>query len=83
MTALMQTLIDRLQQVPSEEQDAVAARLMEDLPAAHAAQPCAEEEGEIEPYASFKFLQEADLDLPPDASVTYERALYGRTEDLE
>ena len=79
MTDLMQTLIDRLQRVPPAEQDAVAARLMEDLPATerHA------EGGEIEPYASFKLLREADLDLPPDASVTYERALYGRTEDLE
>ena len=32
----------------------------------------------MEPYSSFKFLQEAGISLPPDASVTYERDLYGR-----
>ena len=37
----------------------------------------------VEPYSSFKFLQEAGISLPPDASVTYERDLYGREDDLD
>ena len=32
----------------------------------------------VKPYSSFKFLQEAGISLSPDASVTYERDLYGR-----
>lgn len=80
MTSLMKQLIDKLQEIPEEEQDDVAAPLMEELHTRHKAE---DPEDEIEPYASFEFLRKANLDLPPDASVTYERDLYGRTADLD
>jgi len=36
----------------------------------------------VEPYSSFKVLQEAEASLAPDASESYERDLYGREDDL-
>ncbi len=70
MTQLMKTLVEKLQALPEEEQEEVAASLLEQL------EP-EEEQGEVEPYASFKVLREAKLPGPSDASVRYERDLYG------
>ncbi len=71
MTQLMKTLVEKLQDLPEGEQDEIAASLLDQL------QP-GDEEGEVEPYASFKILREAKMQGRPDESVAYERALYGR-----
>lgn len=79
MTTLMRQLIQRLRAVPEEQQDDVASSLIDVVEARR--KPA--DKSEVEPYASFRFLREAKLSLPPDASVTYERDLYGRTADLD
>lgn len=76
MTKLLAQAMEKAAALPDEEQDRIAARILKEM--------TLEERGEAaEPYASFRFLREANLDLPPDASVTYERELYGRTADLD
>lgn len=85
MTEIAQKLIKELERLPKEEQEERVASYLEDLQRRQQAreEPAEGEDGATEPYASFRFLREANLDLPPDFSVTYERALYGRTADLD
>ncbi len=80
MTTLMKQLIEELQSVPEEEQDDVAAPLIDNL---HARRKSEAEKGEAKLSEPFRVLREANLDLSPDASVTYERDLYSRTADLD
>ena len=77
MTQLMRQLIDSLRSVPEAEQDDVAGPFIEVL---NSRQGSADREDR--PYVSFELLSEADLDLDPDYSQTYEHALYGRDDDL-
>ena len=76
MTQRLEQAMERAAKLPEEEQDRIAARILQEMERE-------EEGGAPEPYASFRILREANLDLPPDASVTYERTLYGRTADLD
>ncbi len=82
MTRTAKKLIAELEQLPEEEQEARAASYLEDLRRRMGAQ---EQQAEEKPklYEPFRVLREANLDLRPDASVTYERDLYGRTADLD
>ncbi len=74
MTETARALIAELETLPEAEQEEQAASYLEDLRKRKEEM----EKGEMEPYASFTYLQEANLDLPPDYSETYERHLYGR-----
>ena len=84
MTETIQRLIEELERLPEKEQEERASSYLEDLHRRKRAsnKPVGErEEGGL--YESFAILREANLDLPPDFSVTYERELYGRTADLD
>ena len=83
MTKTAQKLIEALERLPEQEQEERATSYLEDLLRRRRArdEPVAEEE--VEPYSSFKVLRNARLPGPPDASVTYERELYGWTADLD
>lgn len=67
---LVAELEAELERLPEEEQEARAASYLEDLRQRR--------EKPVEPYSSFTFLQEANLDLPADYSETYEERLYGK-----
>ncbi len=73
MTQTTKRLITELQELPDAEQEAVAASFLEEL-----RRRWKEKEAEAEPYSSFTYLQEANIELPPDYSETYEERLYGR-----
>ncbi len=83
MTELLKTAIEALEKLPEPEQERYAATILEDLQVATEDIEEAEDEGKAEPYSSFQILIDAKLDGPEDASVTYERDLYGRTHDLD
>ena len=83
MTTAAQKLIEELGRLPAEEQEERASTYLEDLQRRQRARGEAGAEKGEELYEPFAILLEADLDLPPDASVTYERELYGRTADLD
>lgn len=81
MTDTLKTAIEALEQLPEDEQENWGTfilgffKLKQGAKKKHAAQ--------AEPYSSFVMLKDANLDLPADYSVTYERALYGRESDLD
>jgi hypothetical protein len=62
-----------LEKLPEEEQEEYAASFLEDL--RHRKQK--EEKAEEDPYSALKILRDARLSGPEDASVTYEKELYG------
>ncbi|PSQ82776.1 MAG: hypothetical protein BRD44_06880 [Bacteroidetes bacterium QS_7_67_15] len=87
MTEQTQTLIERLEALPEDEQDRLAPLLLDRLDEAQHEASSNEEHEEDEagddPYG-FQILIDARVtSLPPDYSVTYERDLYGRTADLD
>lgn len=77
MTDTTRKLIDELEEaikrLPKREQKKRVASYLAD-----AKKHQAESEDDFEPYSSFTFLEESNLDLPPDYSETYEEHLYGR-----
>lgn len=78
MTETAKKLIAELEKLPEEQQEERAKSYLEDLRHRTTAQETqAEAHGKAELYEPFKVLQEADLDLPPDYSETYEEHLYG------
>ena len=85
MTKTAQKLLEELERLPKEEQEARASSYLEDLQRRHGGRDASQEEREeaVEPYSSFKVLREARLPGPSDASVTYERELYGREGPLD
>ena len=84
MTKTAQKLLEELERLPKEEQEARASSYLEDLQRRHRGRDASEErEAAVEPYSSFKVLREARLSGPSDASVTYERELYGREGPLD
>ena len=83
MTKTAQKLFEELERLPADEQEERASSYLEDLKRRKGAREERLGEGEKELYEPFAVLLEANLDLPPDASVTYERELYGRTADLD
>jgi hypothetical protein len=87
VTEQTQTLIERLEALPEDEQDRLAPLLLDRLDEAQHEASSEEEreddEAEDDPYG-FQILIDARVtSLPPDYSVTYERDLYGRTADLD
>ena len=80
MTDKLKTAIKELEKLPEREQDSWATAILEDL---HARQEREEGRSQVEPFASFRFLRDAKVSLPADASVTYERDLYGREDALD
>lgn len=78
MTDTAEKLMEELQRLPDDEQDAAAASLLERLRKRKEAQPQREKSDGETLYESFRVLKDARLQLAPDASATYERALYGR-----
>ena len=82
MTDTLKTAIEELQKRPEDVQESWGARILKALGAA-TPQEAEGEGGNAEPYSSFDILVGARLPGPSDASVTYERELYGRTADLD
>ena len=83
MTKLLQQAISELKQLeelPEEDQNNWATSILHHLRTRREQQ---EAKGEVEPYSSFDVLAGARLPGPPDASVTYERELYGREDALD
>ena len=82
MTETIRRLIEELERLPEKEQEERASSYLEDLQRRRQArgEPGAGEDEVL--YEPFAILLEANLDLPPNASVTYEREIYGRTADL-
>ena len=84
MTKLLEQAIGELKQLemlPEEEQDTWAASILRYLRARRDKEE--EGRGEAKPYSSFDVLRKAQLPGPADASVTYERELYGREDPLD
>ena len=83
MTETIRRLIEELERLPEKEQEERASSYLEDLQRRKGTREEPLGEGEQGLYEPFAVLLKANLDLPPDASVTYERELYGRTADLD
>ena len=84
VTETAQELIEELGRLP--EQEVRAASYLEDLQRRQQGREGSAVKGgkgKWRPYSSFEVPREARLPGPPDASVTYERELYGRTADLD
>ena len=77
MTNTLKVAVEELSKRPEEVQERWGALILRGLGVYRDPGQGSTEEA-VEPYSSFKFLQEAGISLPPDASVTYERDLYGR-----
>ena len=73
MTKSAQKLIAELERLPEEEQEELAASVLEELKQRRER----EKESEEDPYSWLKILRDAKLSGPEDASVTYEQKLYG------
>ncbi len=69
MTYTAKKLMEELERLPEEEQEARAASWLEDLRQ--------HKHKEEDPYSALKILRDAELPGPADASVTYEKKLYG------
>lgn len=82
MTKTAKKLMEELEKLPDDEQEAWAASHLEELRlrTQHAEGKVAGE-GTGELYEPFQLLQEANLDLPSDYSETYEQRLYGIESD--
>lgn len=82
MTDATRELIGELRALPADEQETVAASFLADLRKRKKAQSKRERNGNGRSsdtlYDSFRVLKDAKLQLPPDASATYENELYGR-----
>lgn len=80
MTDTVKRIIDELEheleELPEEEQEAVATSYLRDLRRRkrQSEQRQADEEDTL--YEPFQLMLDADLDLPPDYSETYEKHLY-------
>ncbi len=77
MTNTLKMAVEELSKRPEEVQERWGALILKGL-GVYRDQGQGSKDKAVEPYSSFKFLQKAGLSLPPDASVTYERDLYGR-----
>ena len=77
MTNTLKMAVEELSKRPEEVQESWGALILKGL-GIHRDPGQGSREAAVEPYSSFKFLQKAGVSLPPDASVTYERDLYGR-----
>jgi hypothetical protein len=73
MTKSAQKLMVELKRLPEEEQEKLAASVLEELRQRRER----EKESEDDPYSWLKILRDATLSGPEDASVTYEQKLYG------
>lgn len=73
MTKTAQKLIAELEKLPEEEQEELAASVLEEL----RQRKEREEASEEDPYSWLKIMRDAKLSGPEDASVTYEQKLYG------
>ena len=81
MTDTLKTAMQALEQLPVDEQENWGTFILGFF---KLKQEAAREVSEqVQPYASFAMLRDADLDLPADYSATYERTLYGREDDLD
>ena len=81
MTNTLKIAVEELSKRPEEVQERWGALILKGL-GVYRDPGQGSKEKEEKPYSSFKFLQEAGVSLPPNASVTYERDLYGREDDL-
>ena len=84
MTRLLEHAIEALKQLeelPEKEQDSCAASILDYLRTRREQQDGESEEAAS--YSSFDVLRKARLHGKPDASVTYERELYGREDALD
>lgn len=82
MTNTLKIAVEELSKRPKEVQESWGTAILKGLGIYRVPEQESTEEA-AEPYSSFKFLQEADVELSPDASVTYERDLYGREDDID
>jgi len=76
MTETPQKLVEEfkkeLEELPDDEQEEYAASFLNDL-----RRRKQKGEGQEDPYSALKILRDARLSGPEDASVTYEKKLYG------
>ena len=77
MTKTAQKLIEELEKLPEEEQEELAASVLEEL----RQRKEREEVSEEDPYSWLKVLRNAKLSGPEDASVTYEQKLPEEQQD--
>ena len=77
MTKTAQKLIEELEKLPEEEQEKLAASVLEAL----RQRKEREEVFEEDPYSWLKVLRNAKLSGPEDASVTYEQKLPEEQQD--
>lgn len=70
MTHTAKKLMDELRRLPADVQEERASSYLEDLRQRRA-------EDREDPYSALKILRDAKLAGPADASVTYEKKLYG------
>ena len=81
MTDTLKTAIKALEALPEDEQENWGTFILGFFKLKQKSAKGANEQ--VEPYSFLAMLKEASLDLPADYSVTYERALYGREDDLD
>jgi len=77
MTRSVHRLVEELEALPEEEQEAHAASFLNALRRRSQYEEEEQSEKKGTPYSSFKVLREAELPGPEDASATYEETLYG------
>lgn len=73
MTKTAQKLIEELEKLPEEEQEKLAASVLEELRQRREHEEVDEENS----YSWLRILRDAKLSGPEDASITYEQKLYG------
>lgn len=79
MTETSQRILNEIDQLPEAEREEVVAALLSRLHP-QTEEGSSDERDDESMYASFQVLADAQLQLSPDASETYENELYGRDD---
>lgn len=79
MTETAERLLNEIDQLPADKREEVIAALLARLQS-QTKKERREEQNDDSMYASFQVLADAQLQLSPDASETYEDELYGRDD---
>ena len=77
MTKTAQKLIAELEKLPEDQQEELAVSVLKEL----RQRKEREEVSEEDPYSWLKVLRNAKLSGPEDASVTYEKKLFGQQSE--
>jgi hypothetical protein len=79
MTETAERILNEIDALPEDEREEVVAALLARLQT-RTEEASSEEQDDDSMYASFQVLADAQLQLSPDASETYEDELYGRDD---